>query len=94
MPIALHVDHDVPIAVSRELGNLTDGQGAPIYMVETARSLRMTAAPDYDPLLQATQHGCILITCNWRDFQLLHGAWKHWSHTWGVRHQHLPILVI
>jgi len=54
----------------------------------------MTAAPDYEHLLHATQHGRMLITCNWRDFQLLHGAWKHWSGAWGVGHQHASILVI
>ena len=65
-----------------------------MYAVETAKGLGMTASPDSNHLLYATQHGCVLITCNWRDFQLLHGAWKDWTRAWGVRHQHAPILVI
>lgn len=65
-----------------------------VYTIETAKSLGMTASPDYDHLLHATRHGRVLITCNWRDFQLLHGAWKRWTQTWGVQRQHASILVI
>jgi len=94
VPIGLHVDHDVPIRVSQELRNRQTPLSLLVYSVETARSLTMTKASDYAHLLHATQNQRILITCNWRDFQLLHGAWTHWTGAWGVTLQHTPILVV
>jgi hypothetical protein len=91
--IRLHIDHDVPRAIADWLDTLQDN-GAPKYDVETATSLRMTTAPDHEHLLAAAQEARVLITRNWRDYYLLHGAWIHWSGVMGAERTHAGILVL
>jgi hypothetical protein len=45
-------------------------------------------------LLVAARAGWIVVTCNQRDFLLLHDAWLRWSHDWGVKPEHSGILLV
>ncbi len=93
MPIRLHLDHDVPLAMADWLGPLRHND-APKYTIETATSLGMTAALDHEHLLATTQNRCVLITRNWRDYYLLHGAWVQWMAVMGIGQSHAGILVL
>lgn len=93
MPIRLHIDHDVPLAIADWLSAL-QYNGVPKYDVETAASLGMTAALDYEHLLAAAQNARVLITRNWRDYYLLHGAWVRWMTILGAGQAHAGILVL
>ncbi|MDQ2784421.1 MAG: hypothetical protein M3Y58_05410 [Chloroflexota bacterium] len=93
MPIRLHIDHDVPLAIADYLYTLRDN-GAPKYAIETATSLGMTTASDHEHLLAAAQDARVLITRNWRDYYLLHGAWVGWSVALDMGRSHAGILVL
>jgi hypothetical protein len=93
VPIRLHLDHDVSLAIADWLGTL-QRDGVPKYEIETAVSLGMTTAPDYEHLLVAAQSARVLITRNWRDYYLLHGAWVRWFTVEGTRRPHAGILVL
>jgi hypothetical protein len=34
------------------------------------------------------------VTCNRKDYVLLHDAWQHWSRRWGVLAEHPGILLV
>ena len=34
------------------------------------------------------------MTCNRKDYVLLHDAWQHWSRRWGIQPEHAGILVV
>jgi hypothetical protein len=93
VPIRLHLDHDVSLAIADWLGTLRH-DGVPKYEIETAVSLGMTTAPDYEHLLVAAQSARVLITRNWRDYYLLHGAWVRWFAVEGTGRPHAGILVL
>ena len=77
---AFCLDHNISVDVADELQ--IPGHTA-------ARSSLVHNAPDYEHLLYAAQHDCILVTHNVRDFRLLHGAWQVWPRVWG-----LPLLPV
>jgi hypothetical protein len=60
----------------------------------TVGALGLAMARDNQLLLRAAQDHRIFITHNWKDFRLLHDAWREWSAAWGVTGTHAGILVI
>lgn len=63
------------------------------HSVTHARTQAKGASDDVQ-LMIATHAARVLVTCNRKDFVLLHGAWNHWSRDWGVSPQHAGVLVI
>jgi predicted nuclease of predicted toxin-antitoxin system len=82
-----YVDHDVAIQVADRLR----GYG---HTAVLARDLGLERAPDYEHVLTAALANRILLTRNWGDFKLLHGAWLHWTQAWQVTVVHAGILVV
>lgn len=64
------------------------------HTATTARAVQMDSAGDERILLAAATQERILVTHNIKDFQLLHDAWHLWSRTWGVKSDHMGILII
>lgn len=84
---SFYLDHNFPIQVAAELQQLG-------HQATTARDLGAESEPDYQQLLTAVQHAWILVTHNWKDFRLLHGAWMLWSQAWAVQAHHTGVLVL
>ena len=84
---AFYLDNDVAHEVASFLGS--EGHDA-----VTTRSIGRQAATDDEQLLTAAEQRWILVTHNWDDYTLLHGAWLRWSRAWQVRPEHAGILVI
>ena len=61
--------------VSRELGGWLRLSG---HTARTAADIGQDQATDDEHLLTAQQQNWILITHNWKDFRLLHDAWRRW----------------
>ena len=59
-----------------------------------ASDLGMERATDDEQLLVAANLNRILVTCDRKDFILLHDAWHRWSAAWNVVAHHAGILVI
>jgi len=74
----LYLDEDMPQSAVRALDQR--GHGATY-----ARSVLPPSTSDDDHLLYAAEHGCIMVTRNRRDFELLHHAWRSWSKAWQVQ---------
>ena len=66
------------------------------HAATTAHTLGLLRSHDAQQLLTAVQHGWTFITCNGRDFLLLHRAWVLWPRALGLTPipEHLGILVI
>lgn len=64
------------------------------HAVVTYRDHRLRGASDALHLLTAAQEQRVLVTCNRRDFRLLHDAWHYWTAAWGVATQHAGIIVV
>jgi hypothetical protein len=62
----------------------------------TARQLGRERGRDHEHLAFAAQRGLILVTCNARDYRLLHDAWLNWPEVWQMtsRPQHAGILIV
>ncbi len=83
----LYLDHNV----SQEVVPLLRHRG---HDIVTTGDLRLDRAEDSVQLLTAAEQGRPFITHNWRDFKLLHYAWRDWSAAWSVVRSHPGILVI
>jgi hypothetical protein len=64
------------------------------HEARAAVDLHAERLSDDQHLLLAARNHWILITHNRRDFVLLHGAWRRWSHEWAVTPEHAGILVL
>ncbi|MDQ3703174.1 MAG: DUF5615 family PIN-like protein [Chloroflexota bacterium] len=84
-----YLDHNVVAEAAVRLRAL--GHGA-----RTAADIGLERARDHGHFLEAAQRGWILVTYNWKDFRLLHDAWREWPPAWGIdpAPQHAGILVI
>jgi len=82
-----YLDEDVALALTGMLQEL--GHAATHTHAEA-----MDRSRDYQQLLHAATRTWVLVTHNARDFRLLHGAWRTWSHEWGVPHRHGGILIV
>ena len=83
---ALYLDEDVHQAAT----DLLDALG---HSTLHAR-VHAKGAGDDAQLLIAARDNRVLVTCNRKDFVLLHDAWQRWSQEWGVHPQHAGILVV
>lgn len=84
---ALYLDNDVTVRAAPLLI-------AANHTAYTTAQLNRRTASDYDQLLYAAQKRWVLVTHNWGDFQMLHGAWHLWSRAWRVEPAHSGILVL
>jgi predicted nuclease of predicted toxin-antitoxin system len=84
---SFYLDNDVAVRLAEELREMG-------HEATTARQLGAESEPDWLHLLTAADHGWILVTHNWRDFRLLHGAWIEWRRAWRVQNSHAGILVL
>jgi hypothetical protein len=86
---ALYTDHNVDQRIAIQLRHLG-------HYVVTAPMLGLQRAGDDEHLLAAAQHSWILVTHDWKDFSLLHDAWRRWAQAWRATPvpQHAGILVI
>lgn len=75
--MAFYLDNDV----SLDLVPLLRERG---HEVTSTRDLRLYRASDVDQLLTAVRNGWVLVTCNRRDFTLLHDAWQTWPAAFGL----------
>lgn len=82
-----YVDHCVPISLAPLLRTYS-------YGARAARDEGLAGATDDEHLLFAALNGCILVTFNRKDFELLHGAWQRWSQAWGVSARHSGIIIL
>jgi hypothetical protein len=84
-----YLDHNVAVGTGRALRNA--GHGA-----RWAAEIGLARGRDQWQLLTAAQRGWILVTYDWKDFRLLHDAWREWPPAWGVAPapQHAGILVL
>jgi hypothetical protein len=84
-----YLDHNVAVGTATYLRDA--GHGA-----RTAASLSLERAHDHRHLLEAAQRGWTLVTYNWKDYRLLHDAWRDWPRAWGLSPvpQHAGVLVI
>ena len=83
---ALYLDEDVRHAATEALTRLG-------HQVTHANDHRKGAKDDVQ-LLIAADAGWILVTCNRKDYVLLHDAWHHWSRRWSVAAEHAGILIV
>lgn len=67
------------------------GRGHGVF---TALDLGLGRADDDIHLLSAVQRGLVLLTCNRKDFVLLHGAWRRWSAAWRVAADHAGVIIL
>jgi hypothetical protein len=86
----IYVDEDVPVALASELQAIG-------YQAITTEQAGNKGLRDAEQLAYAWREGMILVTCNAKDFALLHEAWTLWPATWGfasdaIRHE--GILVV
>ena len=70
------------VGVPLDLGRRLESAG---HSVLRAYDAGIARAPDDEVLLAAVDRGHILITCNSKDFILLHHAWLHWPRAWGIQ---------
>jgi hypothetical protein len=84
---ALYLDNDVTVHAAP----LLDKRG---HIVHTTAIFNRQSSYDHEQLLFAAQGDRVLVTHNWHDFRLLHGAWQLWSRAWGVSTGHAGILVV
>lgn len=77
----LCLDHNVSLEIARLLRPL-------------AKDIGLDRAGDDEVLLSAAQQGRILVSHNYKDFRLLHNAWRRWSTAWGVARAHTGILIV
>jgi hypothetical protein len=87
---AIYVDEDAPVELARALQTI----GLHAVATEQAGNKGLR---DAEQLAYAWQAGMIFVTCNFKDFALLHEAWSLWPGTWGVASDalaHQGILVI
>lgn len=86
---ALYLDHDVTVRMAAPLR-------AHGHSVSITRDLGRERDKDDQQLLTAAQNGWILLACNWKDFILLHDAWRHWPRAWHVTPvpEHAGILIV
>jgi hypothetical protein len=85
-----NVDEDVPVALASELQAIG-------YQAVAAEQVGNKGLRDAEQLAYAWREGMILVTCNAKDFALLHEAWTLWPTIWGVASDalgHEGILVI
>jgi hypothetical protein len=80
---AFYLDEDVPEA----LASLLTAGG---HRATTARIEGRKGVADDAQLWHAALNRWTFVTLNRRDYQMLHGAWRHWS----VPRQHAGILVL
>ena len=64
------------------------------HRATTTRDIGAESEPDYLQLLRAAREDWILVTHNWKDFRLLHGAWIAWRQAWGAQASHAGVLVL
>ena len=83
---ALYLDNDVSVRAAPPL------QALGLTVTTTAQLNRRTAG-DHEQLLLAARRQWVLVTHNWDDFRLLHGAWHLWARDWAVSPVHSGILV-
>ncbi len=67
----LYLDHDVDHGLVPCLAEAT-------HVARTAGQIGRSRAADFEHLLLAQQNRWVLVTHNWSDYRLLHGAWLHW----------------
>ena len=83
-----YVDHDVSV----EVGDLLREQG---HTAHVARDIGATTHNDAQHLLAATEtFAAVLVTHNFKDFLLLHRAWRLWTAQWQLSYEHAGILVL
>jgi hypothetical protein len=83
---ALYLDEDVRYDAKNALAALG-------HSVMHANDHRKGAKDDIQ-LLVAADAGCVFVTCNQKDYLLLHDAWQHRSQRWGVHPEHAGILLV
>ncbi|MCX6020452.1 MAG: hypothetical protein NTZ05_01750 [Chloroflexi bacterium] len=64
------------------------------HQITTVRDLAMDTEFDEIHLLTETRRNQILVSHNWRDYFMLHRAWRAWSNEWGIAPQHGGILIL
>jgi hypothetical protein len=84
---AFYLDNDV----SLQLVDLLQEAG---HQVWHTRDLRQTTADDVGQLLTAVERGAVLVTHNYRDFELVHLAWRAFAARWGAVEAHPGILIL
>jgi hypothetical protein len=82
-----YLDHCFPQLATGELAS--KGHDA-----VTSRERGRSRARDDDQLLYAAIERRILLTHNWKDFRLLHDAWRRWMRHFSMLHAHAGILVL
>ena len=83
---ALYLDEDVRYRATGDLA----GRG---HHVTHANNYRKGAKDDVQ-LLLAADAGWVFVTCNRKDYVMLHDAWQHWSRRWGIQPEHARILLV
>jgi hypothetical protein len=83
---ALYLDEDVRYAATASLAQLG-------HSVTHTNDYRKGAKDDLQLLLSADA-GWIFVTCNHKDYMLLHDAWQHWSRRWGISPEHAGVLLV
>jgi hypothetical protein len=86
----IYIDEDAPEDLARELQAI----GLPAIATNQAGNKGLR---DAEQLAFAWRAGMIFVTCNAKDFALLHEAWTLWPATWSVASdalEHEGILVI
>lgn len=83
-----YLDNDVPVQLGPELH--TRGH----HTLHTRSQPGMRKAKDGHQLAFAVEHGLIAVTCNRRDFLLLHYAWRTWMGRWCGALPHFGILLL
>ena len=64
------------------------------HIARTAYDLGLRHNSDDQHLLLAAQNRWIFVTCNRKDFVLLHDAWVRWSLAWQMQKHHAGILIV
>jgi hypothetical protein len=83
---SFYLDNNLPSSLALALRNLG-------HSAVHVRDLGYRHAKDFEHLMFAAQLGATLLTHD-RDYELLHGAWRFWTATWGLPHQHGGILIL
>lgn len=83
----LYLDNDIPLPAAIAL----QSRGHDVVHVHDFGTF--AESDDYH-LSAATRLHRVLVTCNHKDFRLLHHAWTRWTAEWNVDHQHGGILVV
>lgn len=85
--VRLYLDNDVKLPAALAL----QARGHDVVHV---RDFGTFAASDDYHLLASARLNRVLVTCNRKDFILLHRAWLRWTAEWNVARQHAGILIV